>query len=104
MSELPLYARAGAVIPFNLRTRDSWWGVDELVHPGRAGFLVAPGATLALRDQPRDVQLFVPASARPASVTLGGASVAWSWNPGPLPGVVIRLHGPSVTGAVVLHA
>ena len=44
----------------------SWWGMDELSHPGRAGFLVDDGAELDLRGQPRDVQLFVPAPARPA--------------------------------------
>jgi alpha-D-xyloside xylohydrolase len=100
---LPLYARAGTVIPFNLRTAESWWGTDELTHPGRAGFLAGDGATVDLRGQPRDVQLWVPASARPASVTLGGKAVAWSWAAGPLPGVVIRVHGPSIQGVVVLH-
>jgi alpha-D-xyloside xylohydrolase len=103
LDELPLYARAGTVIPFNLRTSDSWWGVDELSHPGRSGFLVSDGSGLDLRGQPHDVQLWVPTSARPASVTLGGKPVAWSWNPAPLPGVVIRVHGPTVRGQVVLH-
>ena len=103
LDELPLYARAGAVIPFNLRTSDSWWGVDELSHPGRAGFLVSDGSGLDLHGQPHDVQLWVPTSVRPASVTFGGQPVAWSWNPGPLPGVVIRVHGPTVRGQIVLH-
>jgi alpha-D-xyloside xylohydrolase len=103
---LPLYLRAGAVIPFDLRTAPpaSWWGTDELTHPGRAGFLVADGAVLDLLAQPHDVQLFVPAAARPAGVTLAGKSVPWTWSPGPLPGAVIRTHGPSVTGRIVLHA
>ena len=37
LTEFPLYAKAGAVIPFNLRTAtSSWWGVNEQTHPGRA--------------------------------------------------------------------
>jgi alpha-D-xyloside xylohydrolase len=103
LDELPLYARAGAVIPFNLRTSDSWWGVDELSHPGRAGFLAADGSELDLHGQPHDVQLWVPAFNRPVTVTLGGQPVAWSWNSSPLPGVVIRVHGPTVRGQIVLH-
>lgn len=100
---LPLYARAGAVIPFNLRTAtSSWWGVDELTHPGRAGYLATAGAELDLRGQPHDVQIFVPASARPRAVTIGGKAVRWSWNPGPLPGAVIRVHGPAIHGRIGL--
>jgi hypothetical protein len=100
---LPLYARAGAVVPFNLRTGSSWWGVDELAHPGRAGYLVTAGS-VDLRRQPRDVQLWVPAPARPAAVTFAGKPVRWSWTPGPLPGVVIRVHGPTVQGEIALRA
>jgi alpha-D-xyloside xylohydrolase len=103
-TEFPFYVRAGAVLPFNLRTTDpaTWWGVDELTHPGRAGFLATNLATLSLRGQPRDVQLFVPAPARPRRVLLGGRAVAWTWSPGPLPGVVVRVHGPTVRGKIVL--
>jgi alpha-D-xyloside xylohydrolase len=100
--ELPLYARAGAVLPFNLRTRRSLWGIDELTHPGRAGWLVAGPVTLDLRGQPREVQLFVPAPARPRRVTLGGRPVSWQWNAGPLKGIVIRVHGPTVRGKIAL--
>jgi alpha-D-xyloside xylohydrolase len=103
LEEFPLYARAGAVIPFNLRTRrNSWWGLNEQMHPGRAGFLATNGALLALRGQPRDVQVFVPASSPPRSVTIGGRRVSWTWNAGPLPGAVIRVRGPVVEGRVVL--
>jgi hypothetical protein len=35
-------------------------------------------------------------------VTLGGRTVPWRWNAGPLPGVVIRTHGPVVEGEVSL--
>jgi alpha-D-xyloside xylohydrolase len=103
LAQFPLYARAGAVIPFNLRTASrSWWGVDELTHPGRAGYLATNGARVDLTGLPRDVQLFIPREGRPIGVTIGGKPVRWSWNPGPLPGVVVRLHGPAVHGTVVL--
>ena len=100
---LPLYARAGAVIPFDLRTANSWWGVDELSHRGRAGYLAPDGATLDLRGQPRDVQLWVPAPSRPARVTLGGRSVPFAWKPAPYPGAVVRVHGPVVRGEIRLR-
>ena len=101
LDEFPLYVRDGAAIPFDLRTaRDSWWGVDEQEHAGRAGWLATDGTTLHLHDQPRDVQLFVPAAKRPARVTLDGRELAWTWNDGPLPGAVVRLHGPSVDGLI----
>src|SRR5439155_26253771 len=88
---LPLYARARAVIPFNLRTADSWWGVDELSHPGRAGYLVSDGSGLDLRRQPHDVQLWLPAPTRPARVTFAGKGVGFLWKPTPFPGVVLRV-------------
>ena len=102
LDELPLYVRRGAVIPFNLRTRDSWWGVEELEHPGRAGWLATNGAQLDLRRQPRDVQLFVPAAQRPRRVTLGGRSVPFRFDAAQLRGVVVRVHGPEVRGRIVL--
>jgi alpha-glucosidase (family GH31 glycosyl hydrolase) len=104
LDELPLYVRDGAVIPFNLRTeRAPWWGVDELSSRGRAGWLATPGATLALRAQPRDVQIFVPAPSRPAEVTIGGRTVPWTWSEGPLRGAVVRTRGPVVEGRVELR-
>jgi hypothetical protein len=103
LEQFPLYARAGSVVPFNLRTATgSWWGLDELTHPGRAGFLVTSGAHVDLTGQPADVQLFVPGPHKPAHVTVGGKLVAWTWNAGPLPGAVIRSHGPVIRGAVVV--
>jgi alpha-D-xyloside xylohydrolase len=105
LAQLPLYLRAGAVVPFNLRTTaDSWWGLDDLTHPGRAGFLVSNGADLDLHGQPRGVQLFVPAAVPPARVTLGGREVTWTWNVAPFPGAVIRVRGPDVEGKLVLSA
>jgi alpha-D-xyloside xylohydrolase len=105
LSQFPFYARAGAVVPFNLRTQTrSWWGTDELTHPGRAGYLATNGATLDLGGQPHGVQVFVPAATRPGRVTLDGKNVPWSWNPGPLRGVVVRVHGPSVRGTIALSS
>jgi alpha-D-xyloside xylohydrolase len=102
MDEFPLYARAGAVLPFNYRTKvDSWWGLNELSHAGRAGFLATNGARLDLAGQPRDVQIFVPTPFRPRRVSLAGRPVRWSWSSGPLPGVVVRVHGPVVQGRIV---
>ena len=101
---LPLYVRAGAVIPFNLRTpTNAWWGTDELTHQGRVGFLATSGAKLALTGQPHDVQLFIPAAVKPSSVTIGGKAVAFTWVASPLAGAVVRLHGPTVTGAIALR-
>jgi hypothetical protein len=101
--QFPLYARAGSVFPFNLRTASgSWWGLNELSHPGRTGYLATDGALLDLHGLPRQVQLFVPTPSAPLRVTIGGRAVAASWNAGPLPGVVIRVHGPTVSGRVVV--
>jgi alpha-D-xyloside xylohydrolase len=103
LAQFPLYLRDGAVIPFNLRTAaDPWWGVEEQTHPGRAGWLAAPGARLDLRRQPAEVQIFVPAERPPSTVTIGGRAVDWAWNAGPLPGVVVRVRGPLVRGALSL--
>jgi alpha-D-xyloside xylohydrolase len=105
LDQFPLYVRDGAVVPFNLRRATaSWWGVNELSHPGRAGYLATNGAALALTHQPRNVQLFVPAVRQPRRVTLAGDPVAWHWNPGPFPGVVIGLHGPAIQGEIVLSS
>jgi alpha-D-xyloside xylohydrolase len=101
LTEFPFYIHANAVVPFNLRTtRDSWWGLNELTHPGRAGYLATPGATLDLHRLPHDVQLFVPYPGPPKSVTIGGRRVAWTWTAKPFPGAVIRLHGPTIAGLV----
>jgi alpha-D-xyloside xylohydrolase len=101
--QFPLYVRAGTVTPFNLRTRtDPWWSTNEQTHPGRAGYLASNSTTLNLTDQPNNVQIFVPAPSRPRHVTLAGKLMPWRWNPGPLPGVVIRLHGPRVQGTIAL--
>jgi alpha-D-xyloside xylohydrolase len=103
LDQFPFYVRLGSILPFNLRTRTgSWWGVDEQTHPGRAGYLATNGATLDLTGQPRGVQIFVPTGSRPSQVTIDGHTVRWRWDPGPLPGAVVRLHGPVIDGKVAL--
>ncbi len=103
LDQLPLYLRAGSVVPFNLRTaKGSFWSVEQLTRPGHAGFLAANGATLALKGQPAHVQIFVPAPSRPARVTIGGRNVSFSWVAGPMPGVVVRVAGPAVKGRIAL--
>jgi hypothetical protein len=77
--------------------------VSEQSHPGRAGWLATVGARLNLRNQPRNVQIFVPLARPPATIRIGSRKVAWSWNDGPLPGAVIRLHGPKVVGVVTVR-
>src|SRR5581483_4916474 len=63
LAQFPLYARAGAVVPFDYRTDRPWWGLNELAHPGRAGYLASGGSGVDLHRQPHDVQLFVSAAA-----------------------------------------
>jgi alpha-D-xyloside xylohydrolase len=103
LDQFPLYVRLGSVVPFNLRTATgSWWGVNDLTHKGRAGFLATDGTHVNLSGQPRDVQVFVPAVKAPAHVTIGGQAVSWQWNAGPMPGVVVHVHGPVVKGRILL--
>jgi alpha-D-xyloside xylohydrolase len=103
LDQLPLYLRAGSVIPFNLRTASkSLWSLEQLTSPGRAGFLATNGAELKLSGLPALVQVFVPSAARPGHVTIGGRRVAFSWEAGPMPGVVVRLTGPALKGRIVL--
>jgi alpha-D-xyloside xylohydrolase len=104
LDELPLYARDGAVVPFNLRTATNpLWALGELSHPGRAGFLATRGAMLHLRGQPGLVQVFVPTDARPTRVTVGGRSVPFTWEDRPMQGAVLKLRGPVVEGRIFLR-
>ncbi len=106
LGQFPLYARSGSVIPFNLRTESgSWWSLNEQARPGHAGLLATNGALLDPRGLPARVQVFVPATLPPAQVTIGGKLVvSWSFNRGPLPGVVIRLPRRRVDGRIQLSA
>ena len=99
LSELPLYLRAGAAIPFGARTPLLWpnaWPTDGLTMRGRGGWIYAPAAGttfgssaaygrlnanerrgvvhLRLRGAPRQTQILV-AGARSALVTVGGRVV-----------------------------
>jgi alpha-glucosidase (family GH31 glycosyl hydrolase) len=97
LSQLPLYLRAGAAIPFNAREPAVWpepWRVNDLDRAGRAGWLVAPGPSrrsaagragtlVTKRDGPtlhlrleggqRETQVIVLARARPCAVSVGGS-------------------------------
>ncbi len=100
LDELPLYLRAGAAIPFDLRTPDVWtdpWRVNDLLRPGRAGWLYAPGVagfsgaskeagrlrartrgmtiTLSFSGAPRELQALVLTRTQPRQVTIGGRVV-----------------------------
>ena len=100
LEELPLYLRAGAAIPFNLRTPDVWsdpWRVNDLLRAGRAGWLYAPGAagfsgaskeagrlraltrgtriTLSFSRAPRELQALVLTRTEPQQLTIGGREV-----------------------------
>ena len=78
---------------------DSWWGVDELTHPGRAGFLVSERRRARPHGQPHDVQLFVPAARRPAPRHARRAAGALELERRAAPRRRVRVHGPAVRGA-----
>jgi alpha-D-xyloside xylohydrolase len=96
-SEFPLYLRTRSAIPFNLRQPDVWstpWGLSDLIRPGRAGWLLAPGAgttsavsttagrlqamtkgrtiSLRLTGAPRQTEVLVLTPRPPRSVRIGG--------------------------------
>jgi len=127
LSEFPLYLRAGAAVPFNLREPDVWadsWGLSDLIRPGRSGWMVAPGAApsstsgvggtittrlrgrtlnIKLAHAPTEVQILVLTSGTPRSVAIGGRAAA-----GPLTASEIRAVAegwtmrPQPFGGVVL--
>ena len=99
LTELPLYLRAGAVIPFAARAPAIWskpWPVEALQMPGRGGWLYAPAAgtadsrtpdfgsfhatvkghavDIALSGAPPETQLEL-VGVRPASVRIDGRRV-----------------------------
>jgi alpha-D-xyloside xylohydrolase len=105
LDRFPFYARAGAVVPFALRTaHDPLWQAGELSHRGRAGYLATNGSRLDLRRQPGTVQVFVPAPVRPRRVLLDGRPLPFTWESGPMPGAVLRLRGPVVRGRISIGA
>jgi alpha-D-xyloside xylohydrolase len=99
LADFPLYARAGAVLPFDLRLDGVWrrpWTVNSVSTSGRAGWLYAPApgtvqltvpgrgtlsagtrgdvATIRVTNAARETQIFIPAAA--TSVTIAGRTLA----------------------------
>ncbi len=97
LDELPLFLRAGAAIPFNLRDPELWkakWDLNDQLRPGRGGWLVAPGrerskgssveygtitavskgttTTIRLTRGRRETQVVVLGTRPPAEVTFDG--------------------------------
>ncbi len=125
-NQFPLYLRSGSAIPFNLRA-NIWktsWGLSDLIRPGRAGWLYAPGAgttkvesstggtftantkgskvDLQATGAPRELQVLVLTSARPSSVTIDGKTVLEA-KPGALPTAATGwLWRPAPFGGVLL--
>ena len=111
LREFPLYLRAGATIPFNLRAPQLWprrWPLDALQLPGRAGWL-SGASKVELTGAPPESEVLFPRRSPPDSVTVDGrkvqrfdsaaalraAKTGWLWNTAPFPGVLVKLtpHG-----------
>jgi len=100
ITELPLYMRAGAAIPFAARTPLLWpkaWPTDALAVPGRGGWIYAPGrgsatatamgygsfkavahaatVDLTIRDAPAQTQVLVAGANAPVAVRIDGRDV-----------------------------
>jgi alpha-D-xyloside xylohydrolase len=122
LDELPLFLRAGRAIRFDLRSPELWrspWRVDELGHPGRAGWLYAPapqstaaggrfrdtkGVITVGRMPAKQSQAVVLLTTRPHAVRIDGrklgsssasalrlAAHGWSWREPPFGGVLLKL-------------
>lgn len=103
LSEFPLYLRAGAAIPFDVRSPQLWsraWPTDALTMAGRAGWLYAPGPgtehasaagagtftatgsgsdfTAKLAGAAGETEVLVATGKSPRSVSIGGATVTGS--------------------------
>ncbi len=108
LTEFPLYLRAGATIPFNVRSARLWqraWPLDALTLRGRAGWLSA-GAEVELAQAPRESEVLFPRAAAPNAVRVDGrpvprfpsaaalraAPTGWMWNATPFPGVLVKVR------------
>jgi alpha-D-xyloside xylohydrolase len=106
LTEFPLYLRAGATIPFDLRAQ-LWakpWALDALSVPGRAGWLSTAG-DVTLTGAPRETELLLARQSPPAHVSvdgkdvprfpnvaaLRGARTGWVWNDAPFPGALVKV-------------
>jgi alpha-D-xyloside xylohydrolase len=111
LTEFPLYLRAGATMPFNVRGVDLWnraWPLDALTLRGRAGWLSA-ASSFALSRAPRESEVLFPRAAAPDAVRVDGHTVprfasaaalraaptGWLWTATPFPGVLVKVrpHG-----------
>jgi alpha-D-xyloside xylohydrolase len=97
LSQLPLYLRAAAAIPFAARTPAVWrepWPTDDLFLPGRGGWLYAPGEgrttrsdrdfgrftardragriAIDLQRAPRETQVLIATNAKHVTVVVDG--------------------------------
>lgn len=125
LSELPLYLRVGAVIPFAARTPELWpkpWPVNALQMPGRGGWLYAPGkgssssqtpdfgsfratvrgkrATIVLRSAPQQTQIEIVGT---GVAKVSGATPIPTQTP--FPGTVLKVapHGGAATIRLTLR-
>lgn len=111
LAQFPLYLRADATIPFNLREASLWqrsWPLNALQLTGRAGWLTG-GSNVQLTGAPTESEVLFARSTPPGSVSVDGktvprfasaaamrsATVGWTWNRAPFPGAVVKVtpHG-----------
>lgn len=106
LAQFPLYLRADATIPFNLREANLWpraWPLDALQLPGRAGWLTG-ASKVELTGAPRESEVLFARSSPPTSVTIDGkqiprlsptalrtAAAGWTWNTAPFPGALVKV-------------
>jgi len=77
-TDFPLYLRSGSALAANLRSPDVWsnaWRVNDLIRPGRQGWLVAPasGSVATARTQGATLSATEPTD-REITITLRGAA------------------------------
>ena len=106
LNQFPLYLRAGATIPFNVRA-SLWakpWPLDALSVPGRAGWLSAT-ADVTLTGAPRETEVLLSRQSPPTHVSVDGKEVprfpnvaalraartGWVWNASPFPGALVKV-------------
>ncbi len=76
MTELPLYLRAGAAIPYNLRSPDVWsapWGRNDLFRPRRGGWLLATNGARASGSSAEYGTITARGTAARSVITVTGA-------------------------------
>jgi alpha-D-xyloside xylohydrolase len=106
LNTFPLYLRAGATIPFNLRA-PLWakpWPLNALSVPGRAGWLTSTN-DVTLTGAPAETELLMARQSPPAHVSVDGndvprlpnvaalraARTGWVWNAAPFPGALVKV-------------